>query len=93
MELKLILLCLLFTLFGALIGYFVTKINKPIMSLPISRMPSNISVFTVHGWQMTRTVLKNDMEYVLGRFDNRLLPTVMTAIDLAYTMGKEEKNG
>ena len=83
-------LCLAFNIIGALIGVYVATFKSKV-SLPTSRMPSRVSLFTVHGWELTRTVLKNDMEYVLSRFDNRLLPTVMSAIDVAYAMGKEEK--
>jgi hypothetical protein len=89
-NISITILCLAFTIIGAFIGYCVGIFDKNIKSLPISRMPSRVSLFTVHGWELTRTVLKNDMEYVLSRFDSRLLPTVMSAIDLAYTMGKEE---
>lgn len=90
-NILIIILCIAFTIIGAFIGYCVGIFDKNIKSLPISRMPSNISLITPHGWGLTRTVLNNDMEYVLSRFDNRLLPTVMSAIDVAYAMGKEEK--
>jgi hypothetical protein len=89
-NISIIILCLAFTIIGAFIGVYVATFKSKV-SLPLSRMPSRISLFTVHEWGLTRTVLNNDMEYVLGRFDNRLLPTVMSAIDLAYAMGKEEK--
>jgi hypothetical protein len=88
-NISIIILCFAFTIAGALIGVYVATFKSKV-SLPTSRMPSRVSLFTVHGWELTRTVLKNDMEYVLSRFDSRLLPTVMSAIDLAYTMGKEE---
>lgn len=72
-------------------GFLIAKINKPFLSISDLRFPSRISLFQVHGWGLTRTVLENDMNYVLNRFgDKRLHPTVMCAIDLAYAMGREE---
>jgi hypothetical protein len=83
-------LCLAFTIIGALIGVYVATFKSNV-SLPTLRMPSKISLITPHGWGLTRTVLKNDMEYVLSRYDYRMLPVIMSAIDVAYMMGKEEK--
>jgi hypothetical protein len=91
-SISILILCTGCAFIGGFIGLVIAKVDRPIVSLPISRMPSRISLMTVRGWGLTRTVLKNDMEYVLGRFDARLLPAVMSAIDVAYAMGKEDKD-
>jgi hypothetical protein len=90
-SISILILCTGCAIVGGLFGFLIAKIDRPIVNLPSSRMLSRISLMTIQGWAMTRTSLKNDMEYIVSRYDIRMLPVIMSAIDVAYAMGKEDR--